>query len=108
MAQQQSPRRRFTLCSSSFPLCPGCGRPIRRIHAGQGTAFARCEQRLRTGEPCGQHVLLIGVWAGVCNIVPLTREEFERYREDPRDPRAILYELGVLTGDGRSLTAREA
>jgi len=75
--------------------------------------FAQCRAKARrlpgqprTGERCGQHVAIVGASAGVCIVVPITRDEFDRLTAE-RIPsaRELLLELGVVLGPTAKATA---
>jgi len=68
--------------------------------------FAQCRSKARRapGQPpssarCGQHVAIVGASAGVCIVVAITRDEFDRLTAE-RIPsaRELLLELGVVLG----------
>ena len=96
--------RPFAVCESRCPRCPRCGHVLHGIHAGDGLVFVQCRARAprvpgqpSTSERCGQHVAIVGASAGVCIVVPISREEFARVTAE-RIPsaRELLVELGVV------------
>src|SRR5690606_19348745 len=105
--------RPLAVCESRYPRCPRCGHVLHGIHAGDGLMFAQCRAKARrlpgqprTGERCGQHVAIVGASAGVCIVVAITRDEFDRLTAE-RIPsaRELLLELGVVLGPTAKATA---
>lgn len=96
--------RPHAVCESRYPRCPRCGQILHGIHAGDGLMFAQCRAKARrvpgrplTSERCGQHVAIVGASAGVCIVVPITRDEFDRLTSERiPSPRELLLELGVV------------
>lgn len=105
--------RPHAVCESRYPRCPRCGQVLHGIHAGDGLVFVQCRARARglpgrpaTSERCGQHVAIVGASAGVCIVVPISREEFDRLTSGTiPSARELLLELGVLLGPTAAATA---
>lgn len=105
-----APGRPHAVCESRYPRCPRCGQILHGIHAGDGLMFAQCRARAprvpgqpSTSDRCGQHVAIVGASAGVCIVVPISREEFDRLTSDRiPSPRELLLELGVVLGPAKA------
>lgn len=105
-----APGRPHAVCESRYPRCPRCGQILHGIHAGDGLVFVQCRAKTRrhpgqprTGERCGQHVAIVGASAGVCLVVPITRDEFDRLTSGTiPSARELLLELGVVLGPAKA------
>lgn len=95
------------ICDAKDPRCPRCGRSIGWVTSALGSFFATCKNRLpRELDPgnddrrrCGQHMLISGAPEGLCIILPLTREEFQRYHQKDLKARNLYFELGLFPTD---------
>ena len=105
-----TPGRPHAVCESRYPRCPRCGQVIHGLHAGDGLVFVQCRAKTRrlpgqpiTSERCGQHVAIVGASAGVCIVVPITRQEFDRLTSGTiPSARELLLELGVVLGPAKA------
>ena len=94
------------VCDAARPVCPRCGGVLRRVHTLLGSLVARCENRAQAVrriaenvDRCGQHVHILGAPEGVCIVVGITRQEFERAIAGI-GARELYEQLGVFPSPG--------
>lgn len=82
------------------PLCPKCGRPLRRITAGSGSCYVTCDSKL-AHEPhrCGQTSHLLAL-EGVVAVTPVSKEQFRRLSAQYAPARVVYAELGLVSAEG--------
>lgn len=98
--------RPVALCASNRLICPRCGKPLHKVHAGVGSMYATCDNTARLvttaagirRERCGQHIYAHGSPDGVATVVPITRAEFDLLVSGHLKPAlVVLGELDALT-----------
>jgi hypothetical protein len=98
--------RPVAICRSDRLICPKCGKPLHKVHAGVGSLYATCDNTvgLRNTsagirrERCGQHVYANGSPDGVAMVVPLSKAEFDVLTAGTLKPaHVVLSELDAIT-----------
>lgn len=88
-------------------LCPRCGKPLRRVTAGEGSFVVTCDNKRLVQEtvagggtrlvakPCGQavHVTATG---GVAFALPISSALAQQYRQEPQPARAVYRAAGAF------------
>jgi len=104
-AEKMAVNRPVLICESRKPVCPKCEMPLHRYDIREGSLFMICGYRPPRGGPgrapterrCGQRLHVLGTNLGVCLVVGLTNEEYDRFTNQPHQINEMYAELGILT-----------
>lgn len=80
-----------------LPVCPRCNQRFQQqASGGLGSFYLTCDNKTAESKRCGQTSHLVAV-EGIIAVVPISKEQFRRFRRMCARTSDIYIELGIIT-----------